>query len=338
MAHEITSTDGFFAVREPGWHKLGVTLPEYPTREEAQSIAHPWEPVSEPIFTAEPSIEDDGTGFGPQLSTKYTETPGYKAIRRSDNGDTLGVVSDGYVAVDNNELWDIAEALQGSDKAEVRFETAGSLQGGKRVWILIRLNEPLEIAGDPNGATVPYYALQNSHDGSGSLRGQATMVRVVCANTSKVADLDSKARGTEFTFRHSKNIGERIDQAKAALTGWRESIQEWQAFSEHLMTLKVTAGDRIAFVERFIPEPAGQIISDRVRGNIDAERKKMYGILASPTSAGINLNAYGLVNAAIEYAEHGRRAHTAESRFTRSYLERSKLVSLATDLALEVAR
>ena len=39
MSHEITETDGFFAVRRPGWHGLGVTLEDYPTRAEAQAIA-----------------------------------------------------------------------------------------------------------------------------------------------------------------------------------------------------------------------------------------------------------------------------------------------------------
>src|SRR3546814_7667054 len=45
--HEITSTDNMFSVREMPWHGLGKVLSEYPTREEAKSIAHPWEPRSE---------------------------------------------------------------------------------------------------------------------------------------------------------------------------------------------------------------------------------------------------------------------------------------------------
>ena len=36
MAHEITTTDNLFSVRQATWHGLGAILPEHPTREEAQ--------------------------------------------------------------------------------------------------------------------------------------------------------------------------------------------------------------------------------------------------------------------------------------------------------------
>lgn len=333
MAHEITSTDNFFAVRQPGWHGLGVTLPEYPTREEAQSLAHPWEPVSTPLFVREVSVGDDG-----ELQEGFREVQTHVANVRSDNGETIGVVGEGYVNVQNNELWDVAEALQGEDAGDVRFETAGSLMGGRKVWILVRLNDPLMVKGDPNGATIPYFALQNAHDGSGAFRGQATMTRIVCANTSKIADLDAKARGTEFTFRHSKNIGQRIEQAKQALSGWKQSLEEWQLMNEHLMTLTLDRSDVTEFIERFIPEPHAELVSDRVRENVAEERRKLRGIFNSATMEGIDQTAYGLVNASIEYAEHFRKAQTEETRFKRAYLDNNRLVSLATKLALEVAR
>ncbi len=48
------------------------------------------------------------------------------------------------------------------------------------VWVLVRLKEPLMVKGDKRGETIPYFALQNSHDGVGAFRGQATMTRIVC--------------------------------------------------------------------------------------------------------------------------------------------------------------
>lgn len=326
MAHEITSTDNLFSVREMPWHRMGAILPSHPTREEAQQLAHPWEPISQPIYTSEPTISESG-----DLGHGFTEITSHKAIQRSDSGATLGVVGKGYEPVTNTEMWDIAEAVQGGG-VDVRYETAGSLAGGAKVWILLRLDEPIKIDGDPRGETIPFYALQNSHDAGGTFRGQATMTRIVCANTSKVADLDAKTRGTEFSFRHSKNVGQRIEQAREALAGWRYSLEQWKAMSEHLLTVEMSDDDVLAYLDRWLPEPDAQIASERVRRNAADARAEWFGSLRSVTCEGIGNTAYGVLQASVEYAEHLRNAHTDESRFRRSYLERSDVIQHAAKL------
>lgn len=332
MSHNFTSRDGMFTVREPAWHNLQTAVfPDYPTREEAQRIAHNWEPVTEPVYRRVPIIEADGT-----LREEYQQIEGHQAVARSDNSDTLGVVSSTYEVVSNQEMYDIAEAIEGGDPGSVQYETGGSLKGGKKVWLLLRLAEPLLVAGDPNGATIPYYALQNAHDGSGSFRGQALMTRIVCDNTAQAADLEAKSRGTEFTFQHTKNVKTRIEEAREALAGWRQSIAEWQLLSEHLVSTRITPAQRREFVERFVPMPVGDLVSDRVKANIETARGDLYGILAGPTCEGINLTAYGLVQASLEYSEHYRRAHSQESLFQRSYLDRSRLTTGAMALVDKV--
>lgn len=330
MAHDIETTDNLFAVRQPAWHGLGVTFADFPTREEAQALAHPWEPVTTPLFHEVPFINEAGI---PEV--RYEQIAGHVATVRSDTGATLGVVGDTYNHVKNNELWDIAEAIEGSG-ADVKFETAGSLGGGKRVWVLIRLHEPITVPGDPNGATLPYYALQNAHDGSAAFRGQAIMTRIVCANTAQLADMDASMHGTSFTFRHTKNVRDRIDDARQALSGWRESIAEWNALQAHLIAETLTREQVTDFVEQFLPEPVGRVVSDRVRNNIATARSDFRAILASPTCEGIDRTAAGMIAAATEYAEHVRRSHNAESKFRRSFLDRNDVVSLATKLALAI--
>lgn len=325
MAHEITTSDNLFSVRERTWHGLGVVLPEYPSREEAQALAHPWEPLTAPLYVAEPRIVD---GIP---TTEYVPVDSHKAITRDDSGATLGVVGSSYEPVTNNELWDIAEAVEGSG-ADVRYETAGSLKGGSKVWVLLRLDEPIQLAGDPRGATLPYYALQNSHDGSGAFRGQAVMTRIVCANTSQAADLDARQRGTEFAFRHSKNVGDRIEQAREALTGWREALTNWVALSEHLLQIEMSEDDVRAFLDRWMPEPDPSYASERVRENVAQARSEWYGSLRSVTCEGIGDTAYGVLQASVEYAEHLRFAQTQETRFRRSYLKRNKIVEHASAL------
>lgn len=346
MAHNFTSTDGMFTVREPAWHGLGNLFEDYPSRTLAQSTAHPWEVITEPVFRREPVIATHEHDDQCQPNCDYEETTidyayhevtGWAANVRSDNDDVLGIVSSTYEVISNTEMWDIAEALQGQSK-DVMFETAGSLKGGSKVWILVRLEEPLVIKGDHLTATLPYYALQNSHDGSGSFRGQSIARRIVCDNTAQMADMEAKASGTEYTFRHTSNVRDRLEEAKVALAGWRQSTQNYRLQSEYLFDQPVTPYQKSMFIERFLPMPAPHISTERVMQNVENARIKFRDMLNSETCETINHTAYGLVQASIEYLNWGRNAHGSESRFKRAYLDRNRIVTDAVDLAMAVSK
>lgn len=329
MAHELTATDNMFSVREMPWHNLGVVLEDYPTRQQAQAIAHPWEPIAAPIYRATPQIIDG------EPVTSYEPITEFVAQERSDNGGLLGVTTNTYTAVTNSEMYDVAEALQG-ENSDVLFETGGSLKGGAHVWLMLRLAEPLTVKGDTS-ATLHYYLLQNRHDAMGSFKGSATATRVVCANTLRMADMDARSRGTEFSFRHSSGITARVEEARAALAGWRESIEEWKAFTAHMADLRVTASGVEAFLERFIPEPHGQIITDRVRENIGIARAQWKDCYYGVTGEGITGTAYGLLQASSEYAEHYRKAINAETRFKRAILKPNEVMTMAIRYAEDAA-
>ena len=66
----------------------------------------------------------------------------------------------------------------------VRYETAGSLQEGRRVWMLARLPREFIIGGE---RISPYMVFSNTHDGSGAVKTALTPIRVVCNNTLNLA-------------------------------------------------------------------------------------------------------------------------------------------------------
>jgi len=331
MAHEITETDGVFSVRQEMWHGLGLVLTDYPTREAAQQLVHGWEPVAEPIYRK----RYHEVPFGPPR-VEYEEIKGSYLNVRSDDDEPLGVVPSTFVTVTNGEMWDIAEIIEGQDKGSVQYETGGSLKGGRKVWLLLRLKEPLVVAGDPRGATIPYYSLQNAHDASGSFRGQATMTRIVCANTSQAADIESEARGTSFEFHHTKNIAVRVQQAREALAGWRVALQAWQEKSEAMAQEYVSLDQQAQFIRKFIPMPPPHATSDIVVANVETARLQLRSILDGPTCEGINHSTYGLVQASVEYLNHVRRATSNESRFKRAYLDKNEITRDAVRIAREV--
>lgn len=337
MAHGITERDGVFAVRDAGWHGLAKALPDYPTREEAKAIAHPWEPVTEPVYRRRADLEADPVTGDLEFVDRYEEVPDFHAVVRDDDLDnTLGVTPKTIPVISNETMYDIAEAIEGEDKGSVKYETGGSLYGGRKVWLLLKLREPLVIKGDPRGEVIPYYALQDDKTGKGSFRGQATLTKIICDNTSQMADWDAQTRGSEIVFRHTTNIKDRIEEAKAALAGWRESIQAFRLQAEHMVTLEVTPAQRELFVQQFVPMPGIHTVSDRVVANVEEARQILRNILDGPTCEGTAFTAYGLAQAAVEYQNHYRKAQTAESRFKRAYLDRSQVTADAVDLAQKV--
>src|SRR5690606_23062907 len=232
------------------------------------------------------------------------------------------------------EMYDLAEIIQGQG-ANVLIETAGSLRGGRDVWLLLKLNEPIQIDGDPNGETISYFALQNSFVTGRAFRAQAINMRIVCANTSAAADVEAELRGTNLVFSHSKNLGERLEEARDALAHWRSDIRAWKLAKEFMLTQPVSTQGVNWFVNEFIPAPDGQLTTDRVKANIEAARLELIGELMNPRNEGIEMTALGLFEAASSWNEHVRAAQSPQTRFARSIINRGTVLEQARDLALE---
>ena len=104
-------------------------------------------------------------GSKTKVETKALE--GYFVNLRADTMEPLGVVTERYTPVQNREAFSFLASIFGS---EMHFETAGSLMGGRRVWVMMRLPEFIEVGGDPIG---PYSFISNSHDGKSSRRDRS---------------------------------------------------------------------------------------------------------------------------------------------------------------------
>jgi phage/plasmid-like protein (TIGR03299 family) len=159
------NVETMFSVREKPWNGLGVSVMSAPTSSEALKLAGlDWNVVQEPIYT------------------EYNEkVEGYKANVRDFDRKVLGVVSDRYKVVQNVEAFSFTDELLGKG---VRYETAGSLAEGKKIWLLARLPREYIIAGE---RISPYLVFSNTHDGSGSVKVAITPIRVVCNNTLNLA-------------------------------------------------------------------------------------------------------------------------------------------------------
>lgn len=316
---------GFF-VREPAWHGLGVVLADYPSREEAMRLAgHDWDVVE--LSEIRMGISNDvliAAGQQPIEGANGTlrKVEGWKAHVRSDNLNLLHVSRDSYERIPNATAYEVAELLfdQG-----FQYETGITLDGGKLCAITLKLDEPITIAGD-DSQVVPFGCLSWAHDGSASLKVRSGTIRQVCANTVAASEAEGKRLGTDFTFRHTKNWRERVDDAKAAIKGVREGLNVFAEAMHELADIEVTPAQRDLFVSEIIGDPGYTMSRSpkttiKVKNNIERERAKVLNLFMGPTiPEAHNLTGYGLYLAGGEYFDHLRNYRTQDSYVKRTLL------------------
>lgn len=291
-----SNVESMFYTREKPWHGLGVRVEEAPTSADALRLAGlDWEVAQEPIFT------EAGDAIA-----------GYKVNVRDRDRKVLGVVSDRYRIVQNREAFSFTDALLGNG---VRYETAGSLQEGKRVWLLARLPREYIIAGE---RISPYLVFSNSHDGSGAVRVALTPIRVVCNNTLNLA-LDTARRS--WSMIHTGNISGKMQEAKDTLFMAETYMDSLGEVFERLRRQKVTDSQLKEYVEQLLPlEKEATPMQEKNTIKLREDMLRRY--YDAPDLQGVGNNAYRFVNAVSDFATHAkplrRTANYNENLFMRT--------------------
>lgn len=295
MAHEIETM--FSAGRVKPWHyemTKDVTrlIQEAPTSADALHLAGlDWTVDQTPVYT-DTSIE----------------IPGYKANRRSSDGSILGIVSDRYRIVQNTEAFEFTDAIVGeTEDGVVKYETAGSLCGGKKIWLLAKMPTQKILDDDVE----PYMVFTNSHDGTGAIRIAMTPIRVVCANTLNMA-LNSAKR--QWSTKHMGDMQSKLEEAKLCL----------QLADKYMKGLDEEA-DRLANatlyreqIDEILNElfPIEEDASERKKRNVQDMKDNFYVAYFMPDILKFGESAYRAVNAMSDVV-----THATPKRNTASYNE-----------------
>jgi phage/plasmid-like protein (TIGR03299 family) len=225
MAHEIES---FASLREPAWHGLGTVFTEEKTTAEMLSTAN--------LSNWNVRLEDV------EIPSHLASDKSYQYVIRNNPFDTeqtdvLGVVGQRYVPLQNEDLFSFGDnILDGGG----RWETAGSLKGGRVVFGSLALER--ETVLDPDGVAdvVKTYLLVNtSHDGSIAIQASITPVRVVCANTLNLA-LKGKAKQS-FKIRHTQTANGKVQIAREALGLANKYMDEFDKMAHAMIQQDVDA-------------------------------------------------------------------------------------------------
>ena len=300
-----TDADG----RNAPWHGLGVRVYEAPTSDDALVAAGlDWEVKQVPAY-----IEINGEKVPTGEMVNY----------RDIDNKVLGTVSERYSIVQNKDAFAFTDALIGTQN--VRYETAGSLNGGRTVWLLAKLPE-MSVLGD---AMDSYLLFSTSHDGSSCVRCNVTNVRVVCQNTLNFA-LRTALRS--WSFCHKGDIDSKIDEARRTLIRAKQYNEEFAKEADALACKKISPMKAKEIIDAMFPVEEEGIGKIRL-GNLIKLRDNFRQCYNADDIADYKGTAWGMLNAFSDMIYHGgatlRRSENYDERRLISVINGNQLFDKA---------
>lgn len=211
MAHNLEIINGQAQMAYAGetpWHGLGVRVSDDLTPKEMQVAAGlDWSVSKEDMYVGDMKV------------------PGKQALVRSSDNKILDVVGDQWIPVQNDDAFNFFDEYVKAGGMEMH--TAGSLQDGKIVWALAKVNETFTLFGGKDEVE-SYLLLSNPHNYGRGVDVRFTPTRVVCNNTLSMA-LDGKASlGISLNHRQEFDVEKvqmALDQASKQMNTYKEAAE-----------------------------------------------------------------------------------------------------------------
>ena len=307
MAHEVET---MMYTNEVPWHGLGRYVGDEPIRSRDAIIQAGlnWE------------VELRDLNFESKDGLIGGSVPAHKAVVRVDphvdyDSKILGVVGNRYQPIQNVEAFEFMDSLV--DDGSMRYHTAGSLRDGRNVWLLGKTGSFDVVPGDQ---VDKYLLLWNSHDGSSALKCLFTSVRVVCANTARVALANGNMDGIKI--HHTANIMNNLHQAKEVLGFANTSFDIFEQNSKNLTTKQMNTQSLEKFVTHLFPDPKEDVKSYAAKKARD-QVTRLFEEGKGNDMVGVKGTHWAAFNAVTEYSnfhKNVRGEHKQERRFETTML------------------
>ena len=295
MAHNVETM--FSAGRVKPWHyaetsEVTKLIQEAPTSKDALRYAGlDWMVEQTPVYM------ENGI-----------EIPNYKANIRSTDKSCLGIVTDRYKIVQNTEAFEFTDAIVGeTENGVVTYETAGSLCGGRKIWLLAKM--PVQKVLDDE--VEPYMFFSNSHDGSGAIKVGMTPIRIVCNNTLNMALAGAKR---SWSTKHVGDMQSKLEEAKLCLQMADKYMQNLDIEADRLANAKLYKEQIDEILDEMFPIDDND--SDRKKQNVQSAKDSFYIAYFMPDILKFGESAWRAVNAMSDMV-----THSTPKRNTKSFNE-----------------
>ncbi|HET7624394.1 MAG TPA: DUF932 domain-containing protein [Verrucomicrobiae bacterium] len=316
MAHNIEIKNGKASIAYAGqtpWHKLGQKLNE--------------------AFDAKTALKQGGLDFTVEKVGIKTNDggaiPNRFALRRTDNKNVLGIVTDFYQPLQNRDAFGFFDGVFGKGKA--RYEVAGVLGKGEKVWLLAQL--PGEFTVGREDLIGKWLLLTNGHDTNEPVRAKFTPIRVVCQNT-----LTAALRSTESEVRvqHIGNVTGKLEIAGKLLKQAGIYFSEMQTVFSGFLKFPLKEKSLRQYITRVVAGDAAKFdelsnISRRHVENIE----RMHETGRGHDIKGVRGSLWGAYNAVTEFVDHERAENVGFLLTGRGAEIKQRAFNVAQDLILK---
>lgn len=275
--------------RQVPWHGLGEVVDGLLNADEMIVRSH----LNYAVETWPVAAVSPITGEILKFSDEHRAT-----VRINGDGETtvLSMVGSQYTPVQNKTLFDFAEAL--TKVGGAKYETAGVLDDGRKVWVLARL-EACDIVVMNKDQLNSWLLLSNSHDASMAMTAAIVRVRVVCTNTLTRA-LNNAAN--TFTIRHYQSVMEQVEAAKDALGFAVDKSKEFQEMADALARIPFTMPEMQELAVRVYPDHPEKKLASRGAMIARKELELVYELEGARTPE-VASTAWAAYNAVAERAD-----------------------------------
>lgn len=246
------------------WKGMGTQIPEGMHVTEALKAARADYTVEkQPVIAVTPKLMA-AMANGDQIdagSLMDDVIGGVKATMRMDTIKTLGIVSEGYGVVQNEDVFKFVDFMcsgnGNANRTEVPvLETVGVINGGQQIFASAKFPEVIKFDDKGNDIANMYIMMTSTHDGSGSVRVVVTPIRVVCQNTLNLALRECRGR---LSFKHTRFVNDRMDltnkeNAERAFRALNLYSVYKKSFEEEIERLKKVKIENDKWIEKTLAE------------------------------------------------------------------------------------
>ena len=218
---------------EVPWHGLGVEVPYDLTPEQMlEKAGLDWTVEKVDLFYGDGKL-----------------VPGKKGLIRSD-GKYLDTIGDNWNPLQNQEAFEFFNDFV--SEGDMEMHTAGSLEDGRRVWALAKVNDTFEVFKDD--VVEQYLLFSNPHKYGLSIEVRMTPIGVVCNNTLTFA-LD-KESDRMVRVHHRQEFD--ADTVKETLGVAKEKLETYKEAAMFLGSKKFTNENIVEYFNRVFPRTSNK--------------------------------------------------------------------------------
>jgi phage/plasmid-like protein (TIGR03299 family) len=283
----------FTGDRELIWHRMGnQMMPGQSVEQWAQAAGLQWSAIRTPAYHQLP----DGT---------FAPVEGWGYMTRDDTLAPLGYVSnESYKEVQPQEILAFVNRYVAVDD-RFQIDSAGSLDGGKRIWVNASYNGDIEVGGSNHKA---FLLASTSFNGKQATFGKGTMLRTVCENTLAA---NAGIGGAEFRMYHNA----KFDPVRAGkeLSAIAKSFDQFKQMGDAMALVEFANGEVSRFFKTLLDIPfeaKAEDVSTRKMNQFLALNDAYQTTVQEGTERG---KAWTALNAVSRYVDHDRSSRNGDS-------------------------